>query len=351
MKLLRYVSIGLVSLVIAGSIARAGQTPRQTYAKTKADLEKLWAGEKKLIQAGIDFHSKTLANLRKARSKCKPQHKKLKHDLDAAISKHKSKLREVRAHMAKREKEVAAQIEAAASGWAKAHRDLEKAGKDLKKAGKEIERLAKQAERDAAAFRAKIEQFKKDFDAKVAEYQSKVAAVSGKYTVTYDFSKIETNLGGKKQTVTLAQLRKTHLGGNPKAPLVPAELCNQIMTSPRRVEVHAQGLGFVLSAKRRGKTGRLPGLINYKTDKFLGGGSGGHLVTRLGTLLHTLTVDGDLKLGGKTQLKGRVISALTLWNPQGAGGIYVSVPFTATKTGAASIKPASVKIPDADSDF
>jgi len=351
MKALKYFSIALVSVVLTAATSRAGQTPKQTYRKTKADLEKLWAGEKKLIQAGIDFHVKMLAGLRKARARCKPHQKKLKHDLDAGIRKHEAKLREARAHMARREKEVAVQIEAAASGLAKTHRDLENAGKDLEKAGKELERLRKKAERDAAAFRAKVKQFKKDFDAKVAEFQDKIAAVNGKYSVTYDLTRIETNLGGRKQTVTLAQLRKMHLGGNPKAPLVPAKLCNQIMTAPRRVEVHAQGFGFVLSARRLGETGRLPGLINYKTNKFLGGGSGGHLVTKLGTLLHTLTVDGDLKLDGKTRLKGRVISALTLWNPEGAGGIYVSVPFTATKTGAASFKPARVKIPDADSDF
>jgi len=45
--------------------------------------------------------------------------------------------------------------------------------------------------------------------------------------------------------------------------------------------------------------------------------------------LHTLTIDGQLKLSPQPRFTGKVVSALTLWSGAGVGGAYVSVPFQA----------------------
>jgi hypothetical protein len=311
----RNVLAGLLSLALTPVLAdAAAPTPDDTYRNTKATLEKAWEAEKKVHVGVIRAHEKHLQNLATRYSRIDPKFANLRQGLARQIRKVKADLAKARGNYTRRETEVRGKIEAAASNLSRAHADA-----------------VHKAEAVKAEFQAKFDAFRRQIEGTVEQWREWNRRVTGRYRVAYDLNRIETNLGGRRQTVTLAQFRRLHLGGNPRAPLVPRKLCDDIEAAPRNATVEAKGFGIVVTVTKDGRTAKGPGLIDYRRGKFLAGGSGGYVITPIGTILHTLTIDGDLRLTGRTRFRGRVVTALTGWTHQGGGGIYVSVPFEAVR--------------------
>ncbi|MDP6113950.1 MAG: hypothetical protein QGG53_18980 [Planctomycetota bacterium] len=348
----RVLLFALASVFFLSPQLQAERTPQDTYRDTRAKLRKFWQGEEKLILGIIRGQEKHVANLNQRYRKTAPKFVKIRANIQKNLKQAQARLAESRSYLSKRRQEVPKKIEEAAQKAANTHRELIARGEDAKQ---QIEAAVAQAQRDIAhklekakaeveagmselrqraeAARRKIEsdldRFKAKVDAAVSDLEKKNQQVTARYRVRYDLSRIETNLGGKKQTVSIGRLAKLHLGGNPKAPLIPRELIEQLRELPAVVDIEAKGIGFTVKDPKSDKPGRIPGVINYREGKFLGGGSAGGLLTALGALLHTLTIDGQLKLSPQPRFTGKVVSALTLWSGAGVGGAYVSVPFQA----------------------
>ncbi|MBI4859180.1 MAG: hypothetical protein HY815_02750 [Candidatus Riflebacteria bacterium] len=294
--------------------APPARTPEETYSQTKAALEKAWHVEHRLLTGVIDLQEKALADLRRRHAAADPRFPGLRRGLEEQIRKTEAQLANSVANRSRREREVVGQIEEASAKLRRAH-----------------EALALGAKRLRADVEARLREFQQKVVVPLEELQASAARVAGRYRVRYELDRIETNLGGHRQTVTLDQLRKLHLGNNRWAPPVPPQLVDQLAELPTELTVEASGVGFAAMLTRGGTTGKLPGVIDYKQGKFLGGGSGGAVITALGTLLHTLTIDGTIHLANPVRFSGRLVSALSLWTPTAAGGLYVLVPFEASK--------------------
>lgn len=348
----RAVGISLLALLACRHL-EAGKTPGDTYREAKAAMEKAWQAEKRFREGVIRALEKTLANLRAGYQKTNPKFVKIRQNMMNNIRKTEARLARNRSELAHRTKEVKERIKEKARALADLHRELLRRGQNalqeleaaLERTKREIAQKVEQArtavsdalaeiERRAAQARASLEkelqEFRNVIDQKIADLQEKNRRVSTVYKVAYDLSRIETNLGGSRRVLTLDQLRRTRIGGESDAPLVPPELIEQIRSLPQKVVINAKGVAFSVSDPNQPGKVKLKRLIDYKKGKFPAGGSGGGVVTRPGALMHTVTIDGDVRVWQVPRFNGLVVSALTLWGSAGAGGVYISIPFQAT---------------------
>jgi cell wall-associated NlpC family hydrolase len=251
----RVLLFALASVFFLSPQLQAERTPQDTYRDTRAKLRKFWQGEEKLILGIIRGQEKHVANLNQRYRKTAPKFVKIRANIQKNLKQAQARLAESRSYLSKRRQEVPKKIEEAAQKAANTHRELIARGEDAKQ---QIEAAVAQAQRDIAhklekakaeveagmselrqraeAARRKIEsdldRFKAKVDAAVSDLEKKNQQVTARYRVRYDLSRIETNLGGKKQTVSIGRLAKLHLGGNPKAPLIPRELIEQLRELP-----------------------------------------------------------------------------------------------------------------------
>jgi ElaB/YqjD/DUF883 family membrane-anchored ribosome-binding protein len=330
----------------------AGETPEDTYREVKAGLETLWAAEEKLLTGIIQAQEKHLAHLRERARKADPRFPNIRESLQQRVEKAEDRLANSRAYLGRRERDARQTIDGTATRIADVHKDMVRRGEDARQKiqaevdqarreiGQKLDQAADQIDDTLGEIRQRTQACQQDLERKINEFRGQVetaaadpktknAQLAGRYGVSYNLAEIETNLGVKKQVLSLEEFAELHFGGSPRAPLVPAELVAQIRSLPAEVDVQADGIGFTVTVAADGRTAKMPGLIDYGKGKFIGGGTGGALFTPLGTLLHTVTIEGDFTLVPAPSFSGRLISALTLWREANATGLYVAIPFEA----------------------
>jgi len=319
-----YCVVWLVGMVNAGPPKK---TPEQTYRDAKAALEKNWEKEDQFYQKMIQNQEQNIANLNQRLRNAKPEQDKLREILQNQVRNAETRLADTRNKRTQRERQARQQIEEIARKLEDAHRNIDQGVAEFQ-AG--VAQFQQAVEAEKQKFEKQMADFKAKIEGTIEDLQKLNKLLTGKYEVRYDLNHIETNLGGKQQTLTIEEFAELRLFG-PNGPKMPPANVDKLRNMPGWAKINVEGLGFTIEVNAEGKTGRIGGLIDYKEAKFLGGGSGGILLTGPLSLAHLFAVDGAIRASGTPMWGGHVTNSVVGTAGGQGGGIYVRVPFRALK--------------------